>query len=59
MERKEFLSLIGMSASTLVLGCLAGCSKSSNGTSGGSTGPTGVDFTLDLSLAANAQLKTN
>ena len=56
MERKYFLSLIGMGASSLVLGCLAGCTKG-QGTS--SPAPTNVDFTLDLTQPANAQLNNN
>ena len=56
MERKDFLSLLGMGASSLVLGCLAGCAKS-QGTS--AAAPTNVDFTLDLTQPANAQLKSN
>src|SRR5438309_10878679 len=58
MDRKEFLSLVGMSAASFsVLACLGGCSKSDTGT--GTTGPTGVDFTLDLTQTANAALNTN
>ena len=57
MERKEFLSLLGLGASSLVMTCLAGCSKGSS--TGGMVGPTGVDFTLDLTLPANAALLTN
>ena len=59
MERREFYSLIGISATTIVLSCL-GCSKSSGSSSGGSTtGPSGVDFTLDLSATSNAALLNN
>jgi cytochrome b6-f complex iron-sulfur subunit len=56
MERKEFLSLLGLSASAMVMSCI-GCSKNSN--SGSSTPPSNVDFTLDLSQSANASLNTN
>ena len=56
MERKHFLSLLGMGASSLVLGCLAGCSK---GQGVSAAAPTNVDFTLDLTQAPNAQLNTN
>jgi cytochrome b6-f complex iron-sulfur subunit len=56
MERKEFLSLLGLSAGSLVAGCLGGCTKSMGG---GSVGPTGVDFTLDLTQSSNAALLTN
>jgi cytochrome b6-f complex iron-sulfur subunit len=55
MERKEFLSLLGLgSASVLAAVCMGGCSKQS--ATGGSTAPTNVDFTIDLSLPANANL---
>jgi cytochrome b6-f complex iron-sulfur subunit len=58
MERKEFLSLLGLSTSSLVVGCLAGCSKNSaNG--GSTTGPSNVEFTIDLTQAAYSQLKNN
>ncbi|MDB5091709.1 MAG: cytochrome b6-f complex iron-sulfur subunit [Mucilaginibacter sp.] len=61
MDRKEFLSAIGVSAAAFtVMNCLA-CSKSSDGSSSGNSvsGPTGVDFTLDLTASANAALLTN
>lgn len=57
MDRKEFLSLVGVSAaSALVVSCM-GCSKSSDpGGQSSVNGPTGVDFTLDLTASANASL---
>lgn len=60
MDRKVFLSLIGAgTASFAVISCI-GCSNSSDGASSGTVnGPTGIDFTLDLSAAANAALLTN
>ncbi len=59
MDRKEFLSLIGMSAASLsVLSCLDGCTKSTDATSSGTAAPANVDFTIDLSLTANAALTT-
>ena len=59
MDRKEFLASLGLSAGTFVLTtCLGGCSKSSSNTGSGGTAPT-VDFTLDLTLPANAALKNN
>jgi cytochrome b6-f complex iron-sulfur subunit len=61
MDRKEFLSVIGVSAAAFtVMNCLA-CSKSSDASSSGNSvsGPTGVDFTLDLTATANAALLTN
>lgn len=61
MDRKEFLTAIGMgAASVAVLNCIGGCSKESNGDSPSPTpAPTGVDFTLDLNATANNALKTN
>jgi Rieske Fe-S protein len=56
MERKEFLSLVGITASSFVMGCI-GCSK--NNSIGSSVGPSNVDFTLDLSQSANAALNSN
>ncbi|HEU0063868.1 MAG TPA: Rieske (2Fe-2S) protein [Flavisolibacter sp.] len=55
MERKEFLSLIGLSASAMVMACI-GCSK---GNSSGTSAPSNVDFTLDISQSTNASLNTN
>jgi cytochrome b6-f complex iron-sulfur subunit len=55
MERKEFLSLLGLgSAAVFTAVCMVGCSKEA-ATQGG-TAPTNVDFTLDLTLPANANL---
>lgn len=56
MERKEFLSLVGASASSMLFGCLAGCSKSQGYSPGP---PANVDFTLDLTQPSNAALQTN
>jgi cytochrome b6-f complex iron-sulfur subunit len=56
MERKDFLSMLGMGASGLVLGCLGGCSK---GQGVSTAAPSNVDFTLDLTQAPNAALKNN
>lgn len=57
MDRKEFLSLLGYgSASVAMASCLAGCAKN---VSSGTTAPSGVDFTLDVSQPANAALQTN
>ncbi|MCC8423700.1 ubiquinol-cytochrome c reductase iron-sulfur subunit [Mucilaginibacter sp. UR6-11] len=58
MDRKDFLAAVGVSAATLTAISCAGCKKSSS--SGNSiTGPTGVNFTLDLTLASNAALLNN
>lgn len=60
MDRKEFFEKMGISAASFaVLACI-GCSKSSDSSSSGTVnGPTGVDFTLDLSASANAALLNN
>ena len=60
MERKEFLTLIGLgSASALASVCLASCSKSSSaGDSNVPSAPANVNTTLDLTLPANAALGT-
>lgn len=57
MDRKEFLSLIGFSSASIALAtCIGGCSKNIGP---GTTAPVNVDFTLNLSDAANAALLTN
>lgn len=57
MDRKEFLqrSFVGLTVLTVgttLAQCLNGCSAAST------TGPTNVDFTLDLTQSANAALNT-
>lgn len=59
MDRKEFLNSIGMSAATFALINCIGCKKSDSPANTETAGPTGVSFTLDLSLAVNAVLLTN
>ncbi|MFS2187434.1 ubiquinol-cytochrome c reductase iron-sulfur subunit [Mucilaginibacter sp. Mucisp84] len=59
MDRKEFLSIAGITAASFALINCMGCSKKSDNASAGITGPTGVDFTLDLSLSANSALLVN
>jgi cytochrome b6-f complex iron-sulfur subunit len=55
MDRKEFLSLVGMgAAAAFCSACLAGCTPQDQ-----FTGPTNVDFTLDLNAAANSALQVN
>ena len=57
MDRKSFLSSLGLSAGTvLIASCLGGCSKPDS--PGGGSTPATVDFTLDLSQPANATLRT-
>ncbi len=54
MDRKEFLSLLGLSVGGMVVAsCLGGCSQDS-------VAPrSDVDFTLDLTDSANAALQNN
>ena len=61
MKRKEFFTALSVSAGTVMFApFLVSCSKGSSvadpGTGG--TTPAGLDFTLDLSLAANSALMT-
>ena len=57
MERKEFLSLIGLgSASALAAVCLGSCSKSTVGDSNVPVAPINVNISLDLTLPANSSL---
>ena len=61
MKRHEFFSILGISATTVVFApFLTSCSKSS-GVAADPVVPVsnGVDFTLDISLAANSSLLTN
>ena len=54
MDRKEFLSLLGIGGASLVVSaCLGGCSKSEN-----TTGPSGIDVNLDLNSPSYSVLKT-
>src|SRR5476651_191111 len=60
MDRKEFLTAIGMSTAALAVVSCLGCSKKSGDNANPTTtGPTGIDFTLDLTAASNAALLTN
>lgn len=59
MDRKDFLNSIGMSAAAFALLNCMGCKKDSSADTTDTTGPTGVNFSLDLSLAANAALLSN
>lgn len=59
MGRKDFLNSIGMSAAAFaVINCM-GCKKTDNSNSADTAGPVGVNFTLDLSLTANAVMLGN
>jgi cytochrome b6-f complex iron-sulfur subunit len=56
MNRNDFLSVLGVSAGTVIFApFLASCSKNSSVLGAGGT----VDFTLDLTLAANSVLNSN
>ncbi|MEO7529830.1 MAG: Rieske 2Fe-2S domain-containing protein [Sediminibacterium sp.] len=59
MDRKYFLASTGLSAATFALINCAGCAKSSSSPSTDTSGPTGIDFTPDLSLSANSVLNTS
>ena len=53
MDRKEFLSIVGIGAvSLLCQSCLTGCNPQNSIVNA----PTNVDFTLDLSSASNVAL---
>jgi cytochrome b6-f complex iron-sulfur subunit len=56
MDRKEFLSTLGLGAAALACSyCLSGCKPLDNPI----TAPTNVDFTLDLTNSSNASLNKN
>lgn len=59
MDRKEFLTAIGMGAASVAVFNCIGCSKSSTGGSPSTPAPTNVDFTIDLSSSANTALNAN
>jgi cytochrome b6-f complex iron-sulfur subunit len=59
MDRKEFLSTIGITAASFALINCIGCSKKSDSAPGRVNGPAGINFTLDLSLSANSVLLSN
>lgn len=53
MKRKEFITLLGVGAGTVVVAsCLGGCSKGNDASPGGGGGG-GVDFTFDVSTDTN------
>lgn len=58
MERQEFLRLLGTASIAVCAGCsLESCSNDSGDAV--PAAPTGVDFTLDLSMTANAILTSD
>lgn len=61
MNRHDFLTALGVSAGTVIFApFLASCSKDSTDTTTPGPGSGGaIDFTLDLTLAANSALNSN
>lgn len=61
MDRKEFLTAMGMSAAALTLINCLGCAKKAgaDNINPATKGPPNVNFTLDLTTAANAALLSN
>lgn len=59
MDRKDFLNSIGITAATFALINCIGCKKNGGSSSSDTTGPTELNFSLDLSLTANAALLSN
>lgn len=56
MQRKEFLSILGVGAAAVACSyCFGGCTNPNSGPN--ITAPTNVDFTLDLTNPAYATLK--
>ncbi|HEY6952894.1 MAG TPA: Rieske (2Fe-2S) protein [Bacteroidota bacterium] len=56
MDRKEFLSLLGLSSAALAVSyCFSGCQPMSSVP----TAPANVDFTLDLTNPSNSALNSN
>ena len=61
MDRKEFISQVGLGAASLLfINCLGGCSKSADAPNSTPTPapPTNVDFTIDLSASTSSSLNT-
>ena len=60
MDRKDFLTAVGITTSSFILINCIGCSKGSSGSPASTVvAPTGVNFTLDLTSSANAVLLNN
>lgn len=59
MDRKEFLSTVGIGAASFALINCIGCSKKSDRSASGVSGPSGVNFTLDLTTSVNSALLMN
>ena len=61
MRRQDFLTALGISAGTVIFApFLTSCSKSGAlSTDTGTGGPGAIDFTLDLTVPANATLNNN
>lgn len=55
MDRKEFLSVVGLGAAAVACSyCFGGCNPADQGP----TAPQNVDFTIDLSAPANSALQS-
>jgi cytochrome b6-f complex iron-sulfur subunit len=59
MDRKDFLNSIGISATPFAMINCTGCKKNDGSSFSDTTGPTGLNFSLDLSLTANTVLLSN
>lgn len=58
MDRKEFLSQLGLGSTAIfAAACMQACSKSDGNSPNQTTPPANLDFTLDLNDPANAALK--
>ena len=61
MDRKEFISQVGLGAASLLfINCIGGCSKNVDtpNPTPPPPPPTGVDFTIDLSASSSSSLNT-
>lgn len=56
MERNEFLRLLGTAGLAVCTGCSLESCSSDDPTPSGPSGPSNIDFTLDLTAPANAAL---
>jgi cytochrome b6-f complex iron-sulfur subunit len=59
ISRKDFFTALGLNATAIaVVGCM-GCSKGSSAANNGTSPPSKIDFSLDLTASANAPLLSN
>lgn len=59
MDRKDFFASIGVTAASFALLNCIGCSKSTNSPSASLSGPSNINFTLDLNASVNSALLNN